>query len=961
MVCLTSAAGILALLDEPQPEIKAFALEKLNVLVDTFWAEISDAIGKIEIFYEDEKFPQRKLASLIASKVYYHLGEFEDSLQFALGAGDLFDVTVRSQYVDTMIAKCIDKYTQARINNYDSPNSASVLDARLVSIVNRMFARCFADKEYRQAVGISLETRRLDIFEKAVKESDHVADMLTYAMQVCMTLVQCKPFRTQVLTILADLYKTFQIPDFINMSQCFIFLNDYEKLANLLISLCENEQNLLIAFQISFDTFQNATQHFLSSLRASLTKIRIASGEKSLQLEGADEDGKSTNSTLGENLQQVDRILSGEITITLYQEFLFRNMQVDMYMLTNTKNLVQRNSVCHTAVVIANSFLHTGTTIDSFLRDNLDWLGRATNWSKFGATASLGVIHKGHIGSGQKILQMYLPQPGVNGSVYSEGGSLYAFGLIHANHGAGVVKYLMNQLKSATSEVVQHGACLGIGVADMASSNLATFEELKGILYTDNAVSGEAAALAMGLVMLGTGEKKLIAEMVQYARDTQHEKIIRGIAFGVALILYGKESEADEVIDPLVTDQDPILRLSAVYCIAMAYCGTGNNCAIKKLLHVAVSDVNNDVRRGAVISLGFLFLHAPDQCPNCVSLLSESYNAHVRYGAALALGIACAGTGNLKAIDLLEPLTDDSVDYVRQGALIGLAMVCMNQSEAQCPAVKSIRQKFEKAIANKHEDTMTKFGAILSQGIIDAGGRNMTICPYSRGHTNMSSVVGLLLFTQFWYWYPLSYFLSLAFTPLAVIGLNRKLQMPKVQFRSDCKPSLFAYPPMSEPPKEVNKEKVTTAVLSVSSRTKPSAAGKRGEEPDKKVDAMVVDGSSAPAVPAAEEAKVNASKQTAGGCEEKVERRKSGRDTADFSLLDNPCRVAVEQIKYISFPEASRYVPVKSGFFCGITLLKDATPEEEEELVELSAPKSAVDPAGASVEDEDEPSAPEPF
>ena len=35
----------------------------------------------------------------------------------------------------------------------------------------------------------------------------------------------------------------------------------------------------------------------------------------------------------------------------------------------------------------------------------------------------------------------------------------------------------------------------------------------------------------------------------------------------------------------------------------------------------------------------------PEQCPSIVSLLSESYNPHVRYGAAMALGIACAGTG----------------------------------------------------------------------------------------------------------------------------------------------------------------------------------------------------------------------------------------------------------------------------------------------------------------------------
>lgn len=38
--------------------------------------------------------------------------------------------------------------------------------------------------------------------------------------------------------------------------------------------------------------------------------------------------------------------------------------------------------------------MQAGTTSDEFLRQNLDWLSRATNWSKFSATAALGVIHK---------------------------------------------------------------------------------------------------------------------------------------------------------------------------------------------------------------------------------------------------------------------------------------------------------------------------------------------------------------------------------------------------------------------------------------------------------------------------------------------------------------------------------------------------------------------------------------
>ena len=46
-----------------------------------------------------------ELAALVASKVYYHLGSFSDSLQYALGAGNLFDVNSRTEYVDTIIGE----------------------------------------------------------------------------------------------------------------------------------------------------------------------------------------------------------------------------------------------------------------------------------------------------------------------------------------------------------------------------------------------------------------------------------------------------------------------------------------------------------------------------------------------------------------------------------------------------------------------------------------------------------------------------------------------------------------------------------------------------------------------------------------------------------------------------------------------------------------------------------------
>jgi 26S proteasome regulatory subunit N2 len=39
--------------------------------------------------------------------------------------------------------------------------------------------------------------------------------------------------------------------------------------------------------------------------------------------------------------------------------------------------------------------------------------------------------------------------------------------------------------------------------------------------------------------------------------------------------------------------------------------------------------------------------------------LAESYNPHLRYGAAMAVGVGCAGTGLNEALKLLAPLTND--------------------------------------------------------------------------------------------------------------------------------------------------------------------------------------------------------------------------------------------------------------------------------------------------------------
>ena len=143
-----------------------------------------------------------------------------------------------------------------------------------------------------------------------------------------------------------------------------------------------------------------------------------------------------------QKLRRVMTVLSGECTVALRQDFLIRNNHTDLLLLkamkvgghtavgsahtralplpcmlvvTPTPQDVSRSSISHNGVVVANGFMHCGTTADTFLRENLEWLKKATNWAKFTATASLGVIHQvggeDGVGGEDQYLWRELPLP----------------------------------------------------------------------------------------------------------------------------------------------------------------------------------------------------------------------------------------------------------------------------------------------------------------------------------------------------------------------------------------------------------------------------------------------------------------------------------------------------------------------------------------------------------------------
>ena len=156
----------------------------------------------------------------------------------------------------------------------------------------------------------------------------------------------------------------------------------------------------LMSYQIAFDMYESATQQFLNNVVLAVRRTApIPSavsgfkeeekdgdeeegekeGEMEVDKEGEDEEKAKKEATVEEKedtkkpkkledlsekdqerqkrIEKLTSILSGHKTIYLHLQLLMRNDKTDPLILKGTKDAV-RVSICHTATVIANGFMH---------------------------------------------------------------------------------------------------------------------------------------------------------------------------------------------------------------------------------------------------------------------------------------------------------------------------------------------------------------------------------------------------------------------------------------------------------------------------------------------------------------------------------------------------------------------------------------------------------------------------
>ena len=89
-------------------------------------------------------------------------------------------------------------------------------------------------------------------------------------------------------------------------------------------------------------------------------------------------------------------------------------------------------------------------------------------------------------------------------------------------------------------------------------------------------------------------------------------------------------------------EENSAIKLGLPLYMACAYFKTSNPAIVKRLLKLS-NDISNEVKRTAIVALGFV-LYQDEKLYDVIKMLLYSYNSYIRYGCIMALAIGSKDT-----------------------------------------------------------------------------------------------------------------------------------------------------------------------------------------------------------------------------------------------------------------------------------------------------------------------------
>lgn len=377
MTAPPTASGWLALLQEEDAVLQEHALKQLLVHVDTLWHEMAAALPELEALAELQQATVSPLAAAVASRVFFHLDEAPQALKWALQAGSAFltDATDGSPYVQRLVAAALDAYIAEKTQDAEEKKSDEpplIPPDALAQMVEGLVSSACSHGHFRDALGLALEARQVSQVEHILQAANSL-EFMRHAVVTVQQFVTDKAWRAQVLQLLVralgDRWPAETAYDCVLLYQR---LGRPSQVALVLSKLLKdsNVDQQLLGLQLVFDLTDAGDQAFCQAV-----------AQEWLSSKTSEEGGGKWTTAMDQGL----RVLQGGFAAELAVSFLHKQSAADRHYMESIKKALEertssRQAALHTAAVVTHSYLYAGTTNDSFLRDYLDWMKKASNW-----------------------------------------------------------------------------------------------------------------------------------------------------------------------------------------------------------------------------------------------------------------------------------------------------------------------------------------------------------------------------------------------------------------------------------------------------------------------------------------------------------------------------------------------------------------------------------------------------
>merc|ERR1712000_501288 len=383
-------------------------------------------------------------------------------------------------------------------------------------------------------------------------------------------------------------------------------------------------------------------------------------------------------------------------------------------------------------------------------------------------------------------------------------GALLAYGVVNSGvrmEGDPVISLLSDDA------VLQHGkpsmrlaAIMGLGLSYAGSNREDLLDYLLPIVEDQNLdmqVSA-MAAVSLGMVFVGSSNYQVAEAIANQLMDEDRQRQLkdkwaRFMALGLALLYFGKQEEADVILDILKAIDHPMAMPTSVLAEICAWAGTGTVLKLQELLHICndhIEDKDETIGEQLVQSYSVLGLSliamgedvGQDMVLRQFGHLMHYGESNIRKAVPLAMGLLSPSNPQMKIYDTLSRYSHDNDNDVAINAIFAMGLVGAGTNNAR------LAQLLRQLASYYHRDQDALFMVRIAQGLLHMGKGTMSLNPFHTDRqvlSRLAAAVALIepkeLVTSSSHY--LLYFLVTAMHPRFLVTLDEKLQSLKVNVR----------------------------------------------------------------------------------------------------------------------------------------------------------------------------------